>query len=187
MYVSGHILTSVLVAKLEAKSVNLSFGVAAAIMIATSLIDADHLFYYYLDDGTASSFDLHPLHRFWYLVVGTALVSALVFKRARPYLFAVFMGLALHFAMDYVADKAQYNLLSLAVLDIIAYIVTIILVKFRRWSVVLFLTASLIVPYAVNGFLLYGLDIAVDSSPVYHIATIIMLSVAALFACKTLK
>ncbi len=186
MYVSGHILTSVLVAKLGAKSVNLGFGITAAIMIATSLIDADHLFYYYLDDGTASSFALHPLHRFWYLVVGTALVSTFVFKRARPYLIAVFMGLALHFMMDYVADRAQYDLLSLAVLDVVAYVVTLILVKFKRWSVV-FLTASLIVPYGVNGFLLYGLDIAVDSSPIYHIATIIMLSVAALFARKALK
>jgi len=119
MYAGGHLLTSALVGTTLWPKTGLSFPKTVGILLATNIIDFDHLLRYQLDDGTANSLTLHWLH------VNAAVIFLLIFgaiiwlPRQRDWLMVAGTGLALHFSMDALAYSFNYSIIVLGITDLI--------------------------------------------------------------------
>lgn len=141
--------------------------------MATNLIDADHLINYALDDGTANSFLLHGLHKYWYALLSAPLLVGLMFRATRCYAVAIFLGLALHYLLDLLSVGADYSIVWLISGDLVLYIALLLSFERRMRNILLF-SAMLLIPTLAIGFELYVLKIPVQSSPVYHITTLVL-------------
>ncbi|MCL2414353.1 MAG: hypothetical protein FWC94_03775 [Bacteroidales bacterium] len=110
MYVAGHLLASIAFAKIAHKPLGVKFFPLAVAAMAVNLIDADHLIYYYLDDGTKSSFALHFLHQSWAFLGLAVCLLALVLKPWQNLIFGIFFALMLHYGLDLLANVFVYDL-----------------------------------------------------------------------------
>ena len=70
-----------------------NWEIAYALMVATMLVDADHLFANPIYDPNRCSIGFHPLHELWFI----ALYAALCFV---PKLRLIGIGLSVHMALD---------------------------------------------------------------------------------------
>lgn len=177
MYLSGHILTTTLAAKLLPVKLRPQFGLFLAVAIASTLVDADHLWGYAADDGTASSFSLYLLHRFWWAVVAVLSVAALALRRFRELSLALLAGVSLHYMMDYASDLFRYNLAALVAADALCFAAIVSSAPpegVGRRSMAVFGTAAFVVPWLTLAVLRYALGLDPAQTPVYHISTIIL-------------
>jgi hypothetical protein len=117
MYAAGHILTSTALAMASSKRLKLDFVKVTTVIILTNLIDLDHLKYYYLDDGTANSLTLHPLHIFSGVVFFLIFLMGLLFAKFQKWAYVIMGGLALHLASDSIAFWLNYNISVLGLID----------------------------------------------------------------------
>jgi glucose-6-phosphate-specific signal transduction histidine kinase len=175
MYLSGHVLTSTLVSEIACKKGKFEFRVFLAIMVACNLLDADHLWGYGADDGTASSFSLYLMHRFWWVVVALPAIAAMLFRRLRPWLIPLAAGLLLHYCMDALADLSGYNLTFLMAADLVVYAVVILCDRWYgagRRRLFRFATMAMFVPWLALAALKYGFMLDPSQTPVYHIVNL---------------
>lgn len=123
MYAGGHLLTSALAGTALWTKSGLSFPKTVGLILATNIIDFDHLLRYHLDDGTANSLTLHWLH------VNAAVIFLLIFglafwiPRYRAWFMVAGTGLALHFSMDALAYTFNYSMVFLGATDLIMLLV----------------------------------------------------------------
>jgi len=110
MYLAGHLLASIALAKVAHKPLGVKFFPLAIAAIAVNLIDADHLIYYYRDTGIGNSFLLHPLHQGWAFLGLATLLLALVLKEWQNLIFGIFFALLLHYGLDALANLVVYDL-----------------------------------------------------------------------------
>ena len=181
MYVAGHLLASIAFAKIAHKPLGVKFFPLAIAAMAVNLIDADHLLRYYLDDGTASSFALHPLHQFWAFLGLTVCMLALIFKPWQRLIFGIFFALMLHYALDLLANVFVYDLNKIIGFEILC--LPLLFWLFRndehRKKYYLFFVGLFVVVNAVLGFIFF--DFGLGWSPnehrgVYLTATLLTLS-----------
>jgi hypothetical protein len=110
MYLAGHLLASIALAKIAHKPLKVGFLPLAIAAMAVNLIDADHLIYYYRDAGVGNSFLLHPLHQAWAFVGFAVCLLALVLKPWQNLIFGILFALILHYGLDVFANLITYNL-----------------------------------------------------------------------------
>ncbi|MDR1951620.1 MAG: hypothetical protein LBP96_05265, partial [Bacteroidales bacterium] len=110
MYLAGHLLASVALAKITHKPLGVRFFPLAIAAMAVNLIDADHLIYYYRDTGVGNSFLLHPLHQTWAFLGLAVCLLALVLKPWQNLIFGIFFALLLHYGLDALSNLATYDL-----------------------------------------------------------------------------
>jgi len=110
MYLAGHLLASIALAKVAHKPLGVKFFPLAVAALAVNLIDADHLIYYYRDTGIGNSFLLHPLHQAWAFIGLATCLLALVLKEWQNMIFGLFFALMLHYGLDALANLVVYDL-----------------------------------------------------------------------------
>ncbi len=113
MYLSGHLLSSIALAKIIHKPLGVAFFPLAIAAMAVNLIDADHLIYYYRDTGVGNSFLLHPLHEFWAFVGLITCLVALILKPYQNLIFGLFFALLLHYGLDFACNYVTYDLAAI--------------------------------------------------------------------------
>ncbi len=185
MYMSGHILTSTLASEFAGRKAKIGFGAFLAIVIAAGSVDADHLWGYQSDDGTANSFLLYRVHHFWWILVGLAAAGALFFRRARPYLVPLALGLGVHFAMDLLADLAGYDLAMLVAADVLCCLAVILCARpcgLRTGRMASFAAAAFAVPWLGLAVQRYVFLLDPSQTPSYHIVNLTINTGFALWA-----
>jgi hypothetical protein len=118
MYMGDHIVLSACLALVSAKRLNIPVVPLTSLLLLTNFIDIDHLIYYYLDDGTANSLILHPLHIYAGVLIFLLGIGGLIFKNHVSYFFCLMFGIALHLTTDTLAYWVAYNIPILLALGI---------------------------------------------------------------------
>ena len=135
MYSAGHTLTALTLASYIHKRFGFRFIPAAVLLILANLIDLDHIFNFRLDDGTANSLTLHPVHIYSGVLVFFLLLVGSLVKKWMPYLFIFAAGILLHLSADTLAFALSYNLLLLGTLDFIILGFLIYLVRHFKMDI----------------------------------------------------
>jgi hypothetical protein len=154
MYLAGHLLASIALAKIAHKPLNVPFFPLAIVAMAVNLIDADHLVYYYRDTGIGNSFLLHPLHQGWaFLGLATCLL-ALVLKQWQNLIFGAFFVLMLHYGLDVLANFFEYNLNMIVGFELLCFVVLFLLFRKDKHAIKynLFFLSLWLICNAVLGF-----------------------------------
>jgi len=154
MYLAGHILSSIVLAKVAHKPLQVGFFPLAMVAMAVNLIDADHLIYYYRDAGAGNSFLLHPLHQLWALFGLVVCLLALVFKPWQNLIFGAFFALMLHYGLDVAANWVTYNLECILGFEALCLVALMLLFRKekQRLKYSLFFVGLWLVCNAVLGF-----------------------------------
>lgn len=129
MYASEHIVSATILATAASRRLKIKFVLLAAILIATNLIDFDHLLNYYKDDGSANSLILHPLHIYAGVTIFILSILGLIDKKRLNWYFCINAGIALHLAEDAFAYAFNYNIPTLVGIGIILLIVLFWIIK----------------------------------------------------------
>jgi len=95
LHIALHFIAPVFVAALFFRR---TWRAAYLIMIATMLVDLDHLLATPVYDPNRCSIGFHPLHQPWFI----ALYIALCFMPKMPKVRLVGIGLTLHMALDFI-------------------------------------------------------------------------------------
>ena len=130
MYLAGHLLASIALAKIVHKPLGVKFLPLAMIAMAVNLIDADHLIYYHLDDGTANSFQLHILHQIWAFLGLAVCLLALILKPHQNFIFGILFALFLHYGLDLLGNLFTYKLEAIIGFEVLC--LATLLVLFRK-------------------------------------------------------
>lgn len=130
MYLAGHLLSSIALAKTIHKPLRTKFFALSIAMMAVNLVDTDHLIYYFRDSGVGDSFQLHPLHQLWSFVGLIICLLALLLKPYRNLIFGFFLALVLHYGLDALANLFAYHLEMILGFELLIFAVLILL--FRR-------------------------------------------------------
>ncbi|MDR2906990.1 MAG: hypothetical protein LBU91_03245 [Bacteroidales bacterium] len=159
MYLSGHLLASIALAKVIHKPLGISFFSLAIAAMAVNLIDADHLIYYYRDAGTGNSFQLHPLHQFWSFLGLIVCLLALVLKPYKNLILGILGTLMLHYGLDAVGNLVDYQLVYVLGFEVLCLVGLCVLFRkdnqFKRY--VLFFGGVWLACNGVLGFESYYL------------------------------
>jgi hypothetical protein len=159
MYLAGHLLASITLAKVAHKPLGVKFFPLVIAAMSVNLVDADHLIHYYRDGGTGNSFLLHPLHQTWaFLGLGVCLL-ALVLKQWQNLILGIFSALMLHYGLDVLANLIDYNLKIILGLEILCIALLILLFwkDEQRWKYYFFFVSLWLVYNAVLGYLFFVL------------------------------
>ncbi len=119
MYAADHFLLSTTYAVVCSKRYRLPFVPLAFLLILINGIDIDHLIYGYLDDGTANSLTLHPLHIYAGAIIFLAALYSLYKPLKSQMCLALIGGFSLHLFADSMAYAVKYNVHVLMLLDLI--------------------------------------------------------------------
>jgi hypothetical protein len=130
MYISGHILSSLILSKVAHKPLKVGFFPLAMAAMAVNLIDADHLIYYYRDAGSGSSFLLHPLHQLWAFIGLITCLLALILKPYQNLIFGILFALMLHYGLDALSNVFAYDLTI--ILGFEALCLAVLAILFRK-------------------------------------------------------
>lgn len=129
MYISEHIVSATILAAAASNRLKVKFVPLAAILIATNIIDFDHLLYYYKDDGSANSLILHPLHIYAGVAIFFFSLLGLIDKKRLNLYFCINAGIALHLAEDALAYVFKYNIPILIGIGIILLVLLFWILK----------------------------------------------------------
>ncbi len=110
MYLAGHLLSSIALAKIIHKPLGVKFFNLAIAAMAVNLVDADHLIYYYRDSGIGNSFQLHPLHQFWAFIGLAGCLISLILKPYQNLIAGALIALGLHYGLDWASNLFAYKL-----------------------------------------------------------------------------
>ncbi|MDR0438299.1 MAG: hypothetical protein LBH22_08385 [Bacteroidales bacterium] len=154
MYLAGHLLASITLAKIVHKPLGLKFFPLAIAAMAVNLIDADHLIYYYRDSGIGNSFLLHPLHQAWAFLGLAVCLLALVLKTWQNLIFGIFFALMLHYGLDLLGNLVNYNLEFILGFEVLCLAVLMVLFRKdeQRLKYYIFFVSLWLVCNAVLGF-----------------------------------
>ncbi|MCL2027042.1 MAG: hypothetical protein FWG79_00995 [Bacteroidales bacterium] len=154
MYLAGHLLASVALAKVTHKPLKIAFFPLAIAAMAVNLIDADHLIYYYRDSGIGNSFLLHPLHQSWAFLGLAICLLALVLKQWQNLIFGIFFALMLHFGLDVLANFFEYDLKIIVGFELFCMVLLLVLFRKdeRAIKYILFFLSLWMICNAVLGF-----------------------------------
>ena len=160
MYIAGHLLASIALAKVAHKPLKVAFLPLAVATMAVNLIDADHLIHYYRDTGTGNSFLLHPLHQAWAFVGLATCLLALVLKPWQNLIFGIFFGLMLHYGLDLLANVFVYDLRAIIGFEILCFALLILLFwKDKQfWKYLTFFVALWVVCNGILGYIVFILN-----------------------------
>lgn len=155
MYAGGHLLTSSLAGTKLWPKTELSFPTTIALMLASNMIDFDHMLRYRLDDGTANSLALHWLHVNAGVIFLALFATVFLWPRFRPHALVLGTGLALHFSMDALAFILDYSILRLGIIDLalLAVLIFYTLKKqlpVAKWKLIIFYSTSWLVVNAIQ-------------------------------------
>lgn len=110
MYIGDHIVLSATVGIMYAKRFNMPLIEVITLFIFVNIIDYDHLIYYKLDDGTANSLALHPLHLYFGSIAFALAVLSMIYPKYLYWIYAVLVGISTHLFSDAIAHLLQYEL-----------------------------------------------------------------------------
>jgi hypothetical protein len=184
MYAAGHVLSSTLLAAAGSRRLNLPFVPLAGALIALNAVDFDHLIFFHLDNGTANSLSLHPLHIYGGAVMFLMLAAGLLSPRRIPAVFMLAAGLGLHLAADGLAHSVGYSIPVLLALD--AAMLGLV------WRILrpgaegrfpsgtrLFFTLAAVICSGAQAFVQYALNLRPPESPAaYIVSPLLMLCTA---------
>lgn len=122
MYIAGHLIAATLVAAVTAQKQKIDFIHAAFWMMLVNFIDVDHLIRFRLDDGTANSLILHPLHIFSGGIIFLIAFMGILFPKMKNISVLLVLGLSLHLACDAIADFLHYHIPILVCIDLLMLI-----------------------------------------------------------------
>ncbi len=176
MYSGGHILASGALALISSKRLDIQFVKLAPVMIATNLLDTDHLKYFYLDDGTANSLVMHPAHIYAGVLFFLIFFVGLIYKKLQYWSFAVSGAVALHLTGDAISFWLNYNILLLGMID--ALLLIFIAISAKRINtglpfiplMVFFATAE-ILSSAVQAYLAFVLKLVPQENIIVFIVS----------------
>jgi len=129
MYTGDHIAISATLAAIASRRFSLNYVTLATCMILANLVDLDHLFYFHLDDGTANSLLLHPLHIYSGILVFACGVFALIKKEKAMFSFLIGFAIATHMCADSLAHFLHYNYTSLFIYDMLELVLMFFVFK----------------------------------------------------------
>ena len=160
MYLAGHLLASVILAKVAHKPLKVGFLPLAIVAMAVNLIDADHLIYYYRDTGVGNSFLLHPLHQAWAFMGLAVCLLALVMKQWQNLIFGAFFALMLHYGLDLLGNVFAYDLRAIVGFEVLCMATLIVLfwndeqrLKYYAFFMGLWILCNAV--FAIETFVLY--------------------------------
>ena len=155
MYIAGHILSSIILAKVAHKPLRVGFFPLAIAAMAVNLIDADHLVHYYRDTGVGNSFLLHPLHQTWAFMGLAVCLLALVLKSWQNLILGVLFALVLHYGLDLLSNVVAYNLAVILGFEMLCLAVLIPLFwkEVQRWKYVLFFAGIWLISNGILGYI----------------------------------
>lgn len=164
MYTGDHIVLSTGLGLLLAKRLRLAPVPLIAILIGINLIDLDHLVFYRLDDGTANSLTLHPLHIYAGVIVFLLILLPLISRVRIAVAYALAGGVSLHLAADALAYAFDYDVATLVALGVLgllgfAALARAVVVPRLAAPVTLFAAAAWLLCYASQGIIHYGLHL----------------------------
>jgi len=184
MYLAGHLLASIALAKVAHKPLGIKFFPLAIAAMAVNLVDADHLITYYRDTGTGNSFQLHFLHQFWAFLGLAVCLLALVLKPWQNLIFGVFLALMLHYGLDLLGNLFTYKLEAVIGFEILCFALLILLFwkDEQRLKYYLFFIGLWLVCNAVLGYQVYILHWQPhETRAVYLTATLLNLLFVGVF------
>jgi hypothetical protein len=127
MYAGDHIILSAMYGVYAARKIRLPPLAVVVTAIAVNMMDFDHQIFYYLDDGTANSLTLHPLHIYagcfifalnmlWLHAQGK---TTHTWRKVGDYSLIALGGIALHLTADALAWSFRYDMPLMLCISII--------------------------------------------------------------------
>ncbi len=113
MYIGDHIVFNSMVAILVSRRWSLPLVPLVSLFIFINCMDYDHLLNFRLDDGTADSLILHPLHRMGGFIIFIVAAFSLIFPQYKTWLFSVIIAFSAHLFCDQLANFVHYQLSGL--------------------------------------------------------------------------
>ncbi len=110
MYMGDHIVISIGLAAIVAKITKQPFVTVALLFLFANLVDFDHLLNYHLDDGTANSMQIHPLHRYAPYIASGFLLVGLCWKKWRTELWIASLAFSTHILLDSLSAVMDYRI-----------------------------------------------------------------------------
>jgi len=184
MYCGGHILASTALAMASSKRLQIDFVKLTSLMIATNLIDFDHLRYFYLDDGTANSLVLHSLHIYSGVLFFLIFLGGLAFRKFQNWSFALSGGFALHLAGDAVAYWFDYSIIILGFFDVALLILIAIMAKkslpgIPFWNFMAFFIAAEIISTGTQVYLSFVLKLVPEENIIVYVVSPVLFLITA--------
>ncbi len=170
MYMGDHIVISIGVAAIASRVLKLPFLHVAVLFMLANLIDLDHLINYHLDDGTANSMLLHPLHMYSTYIISTFLLIGLIRPKARSLCWLFSAAISLHIFLDAVSAMMHYEIPSLLMTSLVTTCLSCFAVyrclnnKKLAKQVIIFMLGSLVICNLELVIAVYALKIVPQSS-----------------------